>query len=126
LINKLGVIMRVFRTNLAIAITASILIIQPTVSLAAQKKAATSQAASWDGTWTGKWGGRSTGRVTVKGNKVVSYHFQGSPQMVGSTKISGKTLRFGDGYSVVMTMSGENSADATWRGNGTAKAKMSR
>ena len=97
----------------------------PTLAEAAPKKAQAA-AQTWDGTWSGKWGGKSSGRVTVKGNKVTSYYFRGQPQSVGKTTVSGKTLRFGSDYSVTMTLTGDNSASAFWRGNGTAKAEMVR
>jgi hypothetical protein len=119
----LGDLMRILKTILAITLAVSTLTVP---AVAQQKKTASAQAASWDGTWSGKWGGKASGRVTVKNNKVTSYYFNGRPQSVGGTKLSGKTLRFGDGYSVTMTLSGDNRADATWRGNGTAKATMTR
>ena len=107
LCNHGGYNMGITKMMLAIALTASsIILTQPTESFAAQKKAV-SQAVSWDGTWSGKWGGKSSGKVTIKNNKVTSYYFKGRPQAVGGTKASGKTIRFGSGYSVTMTMTGE-------------------
>lgn len=118
--------MRFSTVMLAIAVaTISMTFTQPTESFAASKKTAV-QTASWDGTWSGRWGGKSSGKVVVKNNKVTSYYFQGRPQAVGGTKVSGNTLRFGSGYSVTMTMTGSNSASAIWRGDGTAKANMTR
>lgn len=118
--------MRIFKTMLTITLAASSMIfIQPTESFAASKKAV-AQTMSWDGTWSGKWGGKSSGKVIIKNNKVTSYYFQGRPQTVGSTTVSGNTIRFGSGYSVSMTMTGANSASAVWRGDGTAQANMTR
>ncbi|QRM56410.1 hypothetical protein [Sinorhizobium sp. BG8] len=118
--------MRISAAMMTMAIAASwMTFTQPVESFAASKKAA-AQTTSWDGTWSGKWGGKSSGKVTIKNNKVTSYYFKGRPQAVGGTKVSGKTLRFGSGYSVTMTMTGANSADATWKGDGTATAAMTR
>lgn len=111
---------------IAIALAASSFIaFQPSETFAKTKKTA-AQAATWDGVWSGKWGGKASAQVTVKNSKVTSYYYQGRPQSVGTTKASGKTIRFGSGYSVTMTMTGANSADATWKGDGTAQASMSR
>ena len=118
--------MRISTVMLAIALAASsMMIIQPTESIAASKKTA-AQTASWDGTWSGKWGGKSSGKVTIKDNKVTSYYFQVRPQRVGGTKVSANTIRFGSGYSVTMTKTGANSASAVWKGDGTAQALMTR
>lgn len=113
-------------TVLALALAASsMMLTQPTEGFAASKKT-TTQTVSWDGTWSGKWGGGSSARITIKNNKVTSYYFQGRPQGVGSTKMSGNTIRFGSDYSITMTMTGSNSASAAYRGNGTAQADMTR
>ncbi len=115
--------MRISALMLSVALaTTSVFATQP-ASFAASKKTA---AASWDGTWSGKWGGKASGKVTIKNNKVTSYYFQGRAQRVGGTEASGKTIRFGSGYSVTMTMVGENSASAVWKGDGTAQASMTR
>lgn len=103
----------------------SMLLIQPSESLAKSKKAA-AQTVSWDGTWSGKFNGRSAGRIIIRNNRVISYSFRGRPQTVGSTRMSGRTIRFGSGYSITMTMTGANSASAVWRGDGTAQADMTR
>ncbi|QRM54427.1 hypothetical protein [Sinorhizobium sp. BG8] len=118
--------MHIAKMILTIAFAASfIAFTQPTDSFAASKKPA-AQAASWDGTWAGKWSGKSSGKVTIKNNKVTSYYFQGRAQKVGGTKVSGKTIRFGSGYSVTMTFTGADTANAVWKGDGTAQASMSR
>lgn len=118
--------MRISTVMLTIALAASTMMItQPTQGLAASKKV-TAQTASWDGTWSGKWGGKASGKVTIKNNKVTSYYFQGRPQKVGGTNVSGNTIRFGSGYSVTMTKTGANSASAVWKGDGTAQAHMTR
>ena len=117
--------MRMSPLILSLTLAVSSVVLLPGGTSAAPKKT-TAQAASWDGTWSGKWGGKSSGRVTIKNNKVTSYYYQGRAQAVGGTNVSGNTLRFGSGYSVTMTMTGSNSANATWRGDGTAQANMTR
>lgn len=118
--------MRISSAMMTMALAASwMMFTQPVESFAASKKTAT-RTTSWDGTWSGKWSGKSSGKVTIKNNKVTSYYFQGRPQAVGGTKVSGNTIRFGSGYSVTMTLTGANSADAIWRGDGTATAAMRR
>ena len=81
---------------------------------------------TFDGTWSGKWGGKSSGTVRIKDNKVVAYYFQGSAQRVGGTKVSGNKLSFGSGYSITMILNGKNSAQANYKGNGTASATLVR
>lgn len=81
---------------------------------------------SWDGTWSGKWGGKSSGTVRIKNNKVVGYYLQGNAQRTGSTTISGNKLSFGSGYNITMIMNGKNSAQANYKGNGTASATLVR
>ena len=81
---------------------------------------------TFDGTWSGKWGGKSSGTVRIKNNKVVAYYFQGNPQRIGGTKISGNKLSFGSGYSITMILNGKNSAQANYSGNGTASATLIR
>lgn len=97
----------------------------PTEATASPKKAA-AQSVSWDGTWSGKWGGRATGQIRIKGNKVVAYYFRGRAQNVGATKVSRNTIRFGSDYTVTLTMTGDDTASAFYRGDGTAKANMRR
>lgn len=57
---------------------------------------------------------------------VVAYYFKGEPQRVGPTSVSGNTLSFGSGYSVRMTLTGKNTASASYSSFGrknTAKLR---
>lgn len=118
--------MHINRLILAAALSVSAtLALVPTEGAAAPKKAVT-QTVSWDGTWSGKWGGKAAGQIRIKGNKVVAYFFRGRPQNVGTTKVSRNTIRFGSDYTVTLTMTGDDTASALYRGDGTAKANMRR
>lgn len=83
-------------------------------------------AANFDGTWSGKWGATPT-TIRVKGDKVVSYYFDNRGQRIGRTTVNGKVLTFGSGYTIKMTLTGANTAKASYQGYGrTNKASLVR
>jgi hypothetical protein len=97
------------------------------VAVSAIVSASTAFAGDLDGTWTGKWGGEASAKVSVSGDKVTSYYFKGDPQKVGSTKASKTALSFGSGYTVKLTLTGKNTAHASYRSDrGSAEAELVR
>ncbi|WP_160004751.1 hypothetical protein [Rhizobium sp. 18055] len=89
--------------------------------------ASASFAGDLDGTWTGKWGDKASAKVSVSGDKVTSYYYQGSPQKIGSTKASKTGVSFGSGYTVKVTLTGKNTAHASYRSDrGSAEAELVR
>jgi hypothetical protein len=101
----------------------SVLMIAATAILSASA----AYAGDLDGTWTGKWGGETSAKVSVSGDKVTSYYFKGTPQKVGPTKASKTSLSFGSGYTVKVTLTGRNTAHASYRSDkGSAEAELVR
>ena len=47
---------------------------------------------SWDGTWSGSWGGRDPTSITIAGNRVVSYEYQGASTPVAKSKVTSKRV----------------------------------
>lgn len=83
-------------------------------------------ATGWDGTWSGAWGGDAAQAtsVTVAGNRVVSYTYQGMSHPVVTSNVSPTRITYQDqGNTVTLTRRSETTADAalyTQQGNGTA------
>ncbi len=92
-------------------------------SLAAEKGA-------WDGTWSGTWGGKATETtsITVAGERVVSYQYQGVSHPVASSNVTARKITYEDqGNSVTMTKTGESTAHATLHSEqGDATAELTR
>lgn len=84
-------------------------------------------AADFNGTWSGRWNGGASAQIQVVKDKVASYRFNGQPQRVGATKISGDTLTFGSDFKITLRPSGKNSVNANYSGPyGKASAKLTR
>jgi hypothetical protein len=80
---------------------------------------------SWDGTWSGAWGGSQPCSVTIAGNRVVSYTYQGASTPVTKSTVTPKTVNYeGTGATVTLTRTGKTTALATLhsqQGEGTAQ-----
>jgi hypothetical protein len=73
-------------------------------------------ASGWDGTWGGAWGGNAeqATSITVSGNRVVSYSYQGVSHPVAASSVTATKITYEDqGNSVTLTKTGEKSAHAT-------------
>ncbi|THD44649.1 MAG: hypothetical protein E7774_09815 [Bradyrhizobium sp.] len=75
-------------------------------------------AAGWDGTWRGAWGGdaEQPTSITVAGNRVVSYTYQGIsyPVPAGSVRVTATRITYEkQGVSVILTRTGGKTARAT-------------
>jgi hypothetical protein len=69
---------------------------------------------SWDGTWSGSWGGRDPTSITIAGNRVVSYEFQGASTPVAKSKVTPKRVIYiSNGITVTLTKTGKTTAHAT-------------
>lgn len=83
----------------------------------------------WDGTWGGAWGGKATEAtsVTLNGDKVVSYTYQGASTPVATSTVTAKSVTYGDnGTVVVLTKTSRNTAFATLhtiQGDATAQLR---
>lgn len=84
----------------------------------------------WDGTWSGVWGGKATETtsVTVAGNRVVSYTYQGVSHPVASSDVTPRKIIYEDqGNTVTLVKRSERSADAELHGpQGDATAVLRR
>lgn len=97
------------------------------VALAVSMSSASVFAGDFDGTWTGKWSEKSTAKIRVVDDKVVSYSYKGEAQDVGGTKRKGKKLVFGSDYRITLSLTGKDSAHASYRqGSGSAEADLKR
>jgi hypothetical protein len=80
---------------------------------------------SWAGTWSGSWGGSQPTTITIEGNRVVSYTYQGASTPVTKSHVTAKVVTYeGQGTSVTMTRTGVTTASATLhsqQGDGTAQ-----
>src|SRR5271156_5434375 len=83
---------------------------------------------SWDGTWSGAWGGSQPCSVTIAGNRVVSYEYQGASTPVTKSRLTSKTVTYeGTGATVTLTRTGTTTALATLHSQqGDATAQMTR
>ncbi len=82
---------------------------------------------SWDGHWAGAWGGNDPTAINISGGKVVSYEYSGQTHPVSSSRVTAKTVSYGEAdIKVTMTRTGANTAHATIHsshGDGTADMK---
>lgn len=80
----------------------------------------------WDGIWSGAWGGdaNQSTSVTVAGNRVVGYTYQGMPHPVASSNVTANSITYQDnGNTFTMIRTSQTTANATLQtpqGNGTA------
>ena len=85
-------------------------------------------ASGWDGTWGGAWGGNAqqATSITVSGNRVVSYSYQGVSHPVAAGIVTPTKITYEDqGNSVTVTKTGEKTAHATLKsGNNNATAEL--
>jgi hypothetical protein len=85
-------------------------------------------ASGWNGTWAGAWGGsaQQATSITVSGNRVVSYSYQGVSHPVAASVVTPTKITYEDeGNSVTMTRTGEKTAHATLHsGNNNATAEL--
>jgi hypothetical protein len=85
-------------------------------------------ASGWDGTWAGAWGGdaKQTTSITVSGDRVVSYSYQGVSHPVKASSVTAAKITYEDqGNSVTLTKTGEKTAHATLRsGSNNASAEL--
>lgn len=86
-----------------------------TVLVVASFSAAPAATTGWDGTWSGAWGGdasQSTS-VTVAGNRVVSFTYQGMSHPVASSNVTANRITYQDqGNTVTLTKRSETTANA--------------
>jgi hypothetical protein len=80
---------------------------------------------SWEGTWSGAWGGNQPTSVTISGNRVVSYTYQGASTPVTVSKVTPSRVTYqGNGSTVTLIRTGNTTASATLhsqQGEGTAQ-----
>lgn len=72
--------------------------------------------AGWDGTWSGAWGGDpgQATSVTVAGDRVVSFSYQGMSHPVASSNVTPSMITYQDqGNTVTLTKRSETTANAT-------------
>lgn len=97
-----------------------------TVLVVASSAAAPAAMTGWNGTWSGAWGGNAgqSTSVTVAGNRVVSYTYQGVSHPVASSTVTADSVRYQDqGNTVILTKRSATTANAalyTPQGTGTA------
>lgn len=93
---------------------------------ASSSTALSAMQTGWDGTWSGAWGGdpSQATSVTVAGNRVVSYTYQGLSHPVASSNVTANSITYQDqGNTVMLTRRSATTANATLntpQGNGTA------
>jgi hypothetical protein len=98
---------------------AALLVASFSVALAASRS-------GWDGTWSGAWGGdpSQATSVTVAGDRVVSFTYQGMSHPVASSNVTASGIMYQDqGNTVTLTKRSETTANAalqTQQGNATA------
>ena len=69
---------------------------------------------SWDGTWSGSWGGRDPTSITIAGNRVVSYEYQGASTPVAKSKVTARRVSYkSNGVVVTLTKTSRTTAFAT-------------
>jgi hypothetical protein len=98
-------------------------------SIVALSSAALAALPGWDGTWSGAWGGdaNQATSVTVAGNRVVSYTYQGVSHPVASSNVTAGTITYQDqGNSVTLTKRNETTANVTMHGQYDATAVLTR
>jgi hypothetical protein len=95
--------------------------------------ASSAQAASrtvWDGTWSGAWGGSESQAtsVTIAGNRVVSYEYQGVSTPVAKSVVTPTRVTYGEeGTVVTLTRTSNTTALATIHSSqGEATAKLTK
>ena len=83
---------------------------------------------SWDGTWSGAWGGGQPCSVTIAGNRVISYEYQGASTPVTKSRVTPKTVTYeGTGATVTLTRTGAKTALAKLHSQqGDATAQLTR
>jgi hypothetical protein len=83
---------------------------------------------SWDGTWSGSWGGRDPTSITIAGNRVVSYEYQGASTLVAKSKVTSKRVIYvSNGTTVTLTKTSRTTAFATLHSSqGDATAVLTR
>jgi hypothetical protein len=83
---------------------------------------------SWDGTWSGSWGGRDPTSITIAGNRVVSYEYQGVSTPVATSKVTAKRVTYrGKGTTVRLTRTSNTTALATLHSaQGDATAELTK
>lgn len=87
----------------------------------------TAALAGWDGTWSGSWGGKASEStsITVSGNRVVSYSYQGVSHPVANSNVSPSKIIYEDqGNTVTLVKKSETTASAalhTQQGDATAE-----
>jgi hypothetical protein len=78
-------------------------------------------ASGWDGTWSGAWGNdpNQATSVTVAGDKVVSFSYQGYPHPVASSNVTATTITYQDqGNFVTLTKVNATTANAAMHSQG--------
>lgn len=94
---------------------------------AASSAALAGPARGWNGTWSGSWGGRTSEStsITVDGDHVVSYAYQGVSHPVSSSNVTPTKITYEDhGNTVILVKKSETTASAalhTQQGDATAE-----
>jgi hypothetical protein len=97
-------------------LAATRLLIAASLIAAVSPAAMAAPKSGWNGTWGGAWGGKASEAtsVTLSGDKVVSYTYQGTSTPVTMSTVTAKSVSYGDnGTVVVLTKTGKNTAFAT-------------
>ena len=83
---------------------------------------------SWEGTWSGAWGGSQPCSVTIAGNRVVSYEYQGVSTAVAKSKVTPKRVTYtSSGTTVTLAKTSKTTAHATLHSSqGDATAELTR
>jgi len=89
---------------------------------------AAAKGSSWEGTWRGAWGGKEATAVTIAGNRVVSYEYQGATTPVSASHVTPTRITYGDnGVTVTLTRTSKTTASATLHSSqGGATAELTR
>jgi hypothetical protein len=111
--------------------TRSSLWLSAAVMIAALSSAALAGPATrWDGTWSGAWGGKASEAtsVTIAGQRVVSYEYQGVSHPVASSNVTPTKITYEDqGNTVTLIKKSETNASAALHSQqGDATAELTR
>lgn len=86
------------------------------MTVASASAALAASKTGWDGTWSGAWGGQpdQAGSVTIAGDRVVSFTYQGILHPVASSNVTPAAITYQDqGNIVTLTRLSPTTATAT-------------
>jgi colicin import membrane protein len=89
---------------------------EASTNVAALPSTALRSTGSLDGTWVGHWGDVASAKVTLAGNSVVGYQNKRRAVPISRSQRSNNSITFGsDTYTVIITFTSPNQANATYR-----------